>query len=202
LITIKLRFILLWIVTPLYLIVLYILYLFVFQSAVPLYHILFPAWFLFYYLGLYMRINRKAFSFNMLGLFFCCGIALLLSIWESFMIENYTGLYVWASSQIKVSSFIYSICLIFFILKLHNYVTINNKWILMIGNYSFGIFCIHMLILPVVQKLLLLVISDTMCTYLLIRIIVVITTIILSLLTIKTIERIIGEKNSKLIGLK
>jgi peptidoglycan/LPS O-acetylase OafA/YrhL len=149
-----------------------------------------------------MQTSRKSFAFTLLGLLFCCGIALLVSVWEGFMIYDFTSIYVWATSQIKISSFFYSICLIFLILELHNYVTIKNKLLLMIGDYSFGIFCIHMLILPLVSKSVYFFIEDSISTYLFIRIMIVMLTVAFSLLIIKVAEYLIGGKYSKLIGLK
>ena len=139
---------LLWLVTPLYLLYLYIWNLT--TGSAPLYYeTWFPAWFGFYYLGLRVRCGLK-FQCN-IGMLFstlvlCCGEALLLK-------RMGAGLSFY-TSQIRFGSFLYAAAFIGLLLKFSERPTANKEKILLcLGNCSYGIYYSHMIILIIINHL-------------------------------------------------
>jgi len=105
----------LFLITPLYLILLY-LYTFNTGNHLPYYYMIFPAWFIFYYLGLLMNIKKRNILLtkikNIYFAIFFVALGLLLSIFEGYMQLKLKFPVGFAASQIKFSSFIYSIAVI------------------------------------------------------------------------------------------
>lgn len=114
----------------------------------------FPLWLMFFVTGIYLRNHtvRMRYVYPLVILFF------LLSVAESFVIMHYldqvTGL------GIKVSSFLFSLCFIImlFASPLQRYVTAYKdrfivRSIAKVGEISFGIYLIHMLVNMVLNKL-------------------------------------------------
>lgn len=140
---------LLWFVTPGYLIYVYV-WNFVTGASPHLYETLFPAWFGFYYLGLYVRS----------GLRLCCNIwcvflALAISCVEAFGLRRLGMSSVFYTSQITIGSFLYSVAVIGWIFKLQDGCCSNLRWIGKIGDCSYGIFYVHMIVLVLIEKLML-----------------------------------------------
>lgn len=120
----------------------------------PIYRYLFVSWFIFYYIGILIGNNilqmKKLPSLSLL--IFLYIISLALQVVEG---------YYWFSlndqacgTQLKLTALISSVIIIFVVLHFINskgmpisksYVL--SKFLLSIGNYSFGIFLVHMIIL-------------------------------------------------------
>ncbi len=144
---------LLWILTPIYLIYLY-LYNIISGNVPKIYETGFPAWFVFYYLGLQINMNKtfaskckdickKRYVFAML----------IFSVVEAFLLIFIGCSSAFASSQIKVSSFLYSFVLILWLCtKSDNYVKCKTKWIKSVGDYSYGMYYVHCFILMLFAK--------------------------------------------------
>ena len=138
--------IMLWILTPIYLTILYI-WNYIFGIQPSLYGTLFPAWFLFYYLGLQVRCGLK---------WYCNGIAvicaLLISCVEAFLLWK-TGFSLnFYISQITFGSFLYDIMMIGWLFKLHDKFKKNICILIQLGDKSYGIFYLHMFVLMFVSK--------------------------------------------------
>lgn len=131
-----------WLVTPIWL-----LFIYVYQIKTgeqPLvYAQVFPAWLLFYYLGLY--VGNRFRNGVKIAKHSCLTIGLLASLYlciaEAEWLYDVINVPFFAASQIKVSSFIYSvfICL----LSVGLYSEQKSNLICRIGDVSFGIFIIH-----------------------------------------------------------
>lgn len=138
----------LWLVTPLYLMYLYT-WNYIVGSSPRLYETLFPAWFGFYYLGIQVRCGLKL---------KCNGYAvvatLLLSCVEAIGLREAgldIGFYI---SQITFGSFLYSIAMIGWLLKKNDSNRSVYRLLSKIGDCSYGIFYIHMVVLIIVGRII------------------------------------------------
>lgn len=136
----------LWLVTPIYLIYLYI-WNFTKGSSPRLYETLFPAWFGFYYLGIQVRCGLK-FKSNGYMLI----TAWLMSCGEALILRKLGGSIGFCTSQITMGSFLYSAAMIGWMLKRAEEYESGNKVFAKVGDCSYGIFYIHMAVLMVVGK--------------------------------------------------
>jgi len=151
----------LFLLTPLYLIALYSYAMF-YDRQMPFYQTFFPAWFIFYYSGLWIKIKGYKPLFSNKRLLKCIIfiiLSLLFSIIEAYVLLNFNFSVGFASSQIKISSFIYSFSIIniLFIIKpilQDKFKDLKFKWVETIGNLSYGIYYIHMFFIKVTDKIL------------------------------------------------
>jgi len=192
-----------FLVTPAYLIIMYS-FSYITKHQIPHYETVFPAWFVFYYLGLYIKIKgpiirKKQRSIAQASIIVVC--ALLFSIIECYLML-YLGFPVeFATSQIKVSSFVYSLSIInlFFVVK-ENDIKIKEGIVTKIGNHSYGIFYMHCFWILIISKLMNYIpfIYNILPIY---QIIEVSAAIALSTLSIVITSKIMGKKSSsKLLG--
>lgn len=190
-------------ITPIYLIISYA-YTYVTKDQLPLYATLFPAWLIFYYTGLYIKINgfvirqkNKAVSHA----FVLIGCALLFSIAECYLMLYLGFSAASATSQIKISSFLYSLTIINLIFVLKEYgIKTKESFVTKIGNYSYGIFYVHCFWLLLVSKAMSYIpfIHSILPVYQLIELLAILA---LSMLSIIITDKIIGKKlASKYLG--
>ena len=139
-----------YLVTPAYLVILYTYN--IMTGTVPLlYETLFPAWFFFYLLGMDCRSGNIGNWTNKINICWVA-IALLVSIAEAFILKIVGCADGFVISQIRFGSFMYAALFAFWLLKKENK---SERNILSItGDYSYGIFYCHMLILWVVRKVI------------------------------------------------
>lgn len=140
--------IVLWLITPLYLIYVYTFY---FKSGVhpPLYGTLFPAYLIFYLMGLEMREacvggSRKWMVLPVLALFF--------SFSEGFFLSG-IGMPLFGVSQLKISSFLYSAAIIAVLVRRERMIIGTRgigKAMVRIGDDSYAIFYLHCLWIKIV----------------------------------------------------
>lgn len=110
-------------------------------------------WFTFYYLGLILgnKIVDKNYSLNKLIMFYCLSIVIQI-------IEGYEWLMLGESNcgtQLKLSSFLTSslfLLIAYTILKKGN-INFKNKFIRMLGDYSFGIYLCHIMVMKILNAL-------------------------------------------------
>ena len=136
----------LWLVTPVYLVYLYT-WNYIVGTSPRLYETLFPAWFGFYYLGIQVRCGWK-----LKGNVYAVVAALLLSCVEAIGLRaagRDIGFYI---SQITVGSFLYSVAMIGWILKKNESNRSGRRLLSKIGDCSYGIFYIHMVVLMIVSR--------------------------------------------------
>lgn len=120
-----------------------------------LYALPFPIWIGFYYYGMYLGKNGLPDFIKIHKNIFALGYVLFLlsSMFEATWIFGVFGNLTLAISQIKFSSFLASFFFINFLLSVRDVQPI--PWMIgRIGDYSFGIYLIHMFILPKIQELL------------------------------------------------
>lgn len=112
-----------------------------------LYETLFPAWFGFYYLGINVRCGMKL---------KCSGwkvlIAWAISCVEALMLRKFGMNVGFYTSQITIGSFLFSAVGIGWILKQADEQVGCTKFLSKVGDCSYGIFYVHMVILTMVGK--------------------------------------------------
>ncbi len=133
------------------------LFRFIFDISIPFKLYALPAysWLGFYYFGLYVGQNGNMGKRLAAGLTRWSGLAslyLLLSCMEASAIIHSSGNISYATSAVKFSSFAFSVTVIamFFGVKLK--VKSYPRILLLIGDYSFGIYLIHMIVLTQIGK--------------------------------------------------
>ncbi|MBU3142613.1 acyltransferase [Clostridium sp. CF012] len=192
-----------FLITPIYLILIYA-YSYVTKHQMPLYGTLFPAWLIFYYLGLYIKIKGYPITIKVKPVGKALIIVLGVSLFS--IIECYLMIYLgfedgFASSQIKISSFLYSISIInlILVLKDNHHKTMQNA-IVKIGNYSYGIFYVHCFWLLIINVVIVKIpfIHNLLPVYQLTQ---VTAALALSIACIIVTNKIIGKKlSSKYLG--
>lgn len=139
-----------YLITPTYLVIIYT-YNIVTGTVPLLYETLFPAWFFFYLLGMDCRsgeIEKWRERINVRWV----AITLCISITEAFILKMLGCADGFVTSQIKFGSFMHATALALWLLKKKNEVRRNISSVT--GDYSYGIFYCHMLILWVVRKVI------------------------------------------------
>lgn len=145
----------LYVVTSVYLVFLYGFNLYTGQMP-RFYETFFPAWFIFYIFGMDCRAGKWDNSIKKVQKSWII-MALLISIIEGFVLLE-TGCAIgFASSQIRFGSFLYSSVIALVLMKYRDMGSKNSslkKLTVSIGNCSYGIFYVHMLVLMIVRKAL------------------------------------------------
>ena len=186
----KIKF--LFLLTPIYLLLYRVLSI-IFSIKIPLHEFWVFAWLIYYLLGIYYKKGNRLLKIKYLNLVYI--ICFFFEIIYSFWIYNRFGFSL-ALSQMNIVNMIISI-LLFEILNPYLKKMDDKKNILSkIGDYSFGIFFIHMILLKVLKKGLLLVVNDT----LLVVILVSILTLISSYLIVCLCNKVFPKKWIKYIG--
>ena len=131
----------------------------VFLIDIPsfLYILPFYSWVIFYQYGLLVgadstlegRITRMPGLFAILAI-----VGLLLSCTEAILMLRYFDNINYAATSIKLSSYIYAMSVISLFLWLKTRIAKWYRLLLLIGNYSFGIYLIHILFLERIVPLL------------------------------------------------
>lgn len=146
---------LLWLLTPSYLMCIYFSNINTGQIFDG-YGTLFPAWFVFFYLGLNVQIHKDDWEkcAKRFGRWYYIFGALVLSILEGWLLLR-LGCSRLATSQVKYSSFLYTGFFILLLFRKHmegNKKLRENRILVLAGDCSYGVFYIHCFILMVVGK--------------------------------------------------
>lgn len=137
----------LWTVTPVYLVCIYAFNLII--GRMPrFYETFFPAWFLFYYLGLWVKIH----GVRIVGKLWMIVAGLAVCIAEAFILLGIGADVGFAASQIRFGSFFYTSMIIFFLLRKADRES-EVRVLKYIGDRSYGIFYIHCFILMFARQI-------------------------------------------------
>lgn len=193
----------LFLVTPLYLLILYV-YNAIFKEQFLFYQTFFPAWFIFYYCGLWVKIKGYKPLFKIHAIrksILTCLVALLVSIIEAYVLSEFNLSVGFASSQIKISSFLYTFALINLLMVIKPHFQAEKVTFLStIGDYSYSIYYVHMIWVIIGNKLLSIVpfIDNILPIY---QILQLLFTITFSMVSILVTRKILGKKiSNKLLG--
>lgn len=137
-----------YLITPIYLVILYI-YNIVTRNMFELYATVFPAWFLFYILGLDCRKGKI--ENDKIRIWWIVP-AIGLSFFETYMLIKTGNSLNFACSQIKFSSFIYAICICLLCVKCER--KCDKNILSVVGDCSFGIYFSHILVLDCIEKII------------------------------------------------
>lgn len=140
-----------YLVTPAYLVIIYTYN--IVNGTVPLlYETLFPAWFFFYLLGMDCRSGNIGNWIKRINIYWVA-MALFVSIAEAFLLKIIGCADGFAISQIKFGSFMYAALFALWLMNKRTEPRRRNI-LSIIGDYSYGIFYCHMLILWIVRKVI------------------------------------------------
>jgi len=121
----------------------------------------FYSWIIFFQMGLWVgmqddRLNNKAISFRGMRPLILPALAIcfLISVLEGMVLLTKYDNLNFAISPTKYSSVLFSVCVILGFLYVREYLVHSPKFLVTLGNYSFGIYLIHMIILEPVAGLL------------------------------------------------
>lgn len=176
---------LMYIVTPLFLCVLYLFSIFGKSIPFPYNVNTFFPWLIFYFYGL--RFRNKELKVNLNKNIILYILFIILSIVEGFF-WNKQDNYNLAISQTKITSMFATLCFINIAMALKDKIKCNCKVLKAIGDCSFGMYLTHFLFLRIVRYR----VSNTLLRYA-----VVVTVTILFILIVK---KIVGDKLSRYLG--
>lgn len=184
-------------VTPVYLIFLYF-YQIRYNTLLSSSQTFFPAWFIFYYLGMSLKIKGKPKIQIKNPVFWsACFVltALGLSLLESFVLLRFNITSLFIVSQIKLSSFLYAISMICFLSAIKpSKPGSTGKLLTYLGNCSFGIFYVHMVMLTNVANK----ITFSVPALPLVQLFRVTLAIILSVVVIQVVKKLFPDKISRI----
>lgn len=112
----------------------------------------FTTWMLFYYLGYYMKSARIELSNNILLSLIC--ISFVLNLAESILITVYIAIPSLAVSQVKFTTFFYSVCVILFALRFGAGRLDTIQFFAWAGRRSYMLYLCHLLFLGVIGGVL------------------------------------------------
>lgn len=176
-----------WLITPISLTFLYVL---IFGMNLKLdwttFSLPFTNLFLFYYYGIKLRSNKN-FEFKIMNnLKFNSALLVLsivLSFYEALTMYKDLNLYSFAITQAKISSILMSFCFINVAIGLKKYFNKGN-FLILIGDYSFGIYLMHILIMKFTYQ-----INKLPFNIFINQTLVALSTLIICLIIIKTLKR-------------
>ena len=137
-----------YLITPIYLVIIYT-YNIATGTVLLLYETFFPAWFFFYILGMDCRAGAIWKLREKVNICWVV-IALCVSIAEAFILKATGCADGFVTSQIKFGSFLYATTLALLLTK--KKFEPKRNFLSIVGDYSYGIFYCHMLILWGVRK--------------------------------------------------
>lgn len=113
----------------------------------------FPLWLVFFVLGAYVKQYRAPIEFN--KNFVLCLLLLCISVAESIYIMKYTGAFVGLGIKVSSSLFSFFLILACFSFK-YKKDDINSifRFLVKLGEYSFGIYLIHILVSILLNKVI------------------------------------------------
>lgn len=193
----KILEIILWSITPLSLLLLYISNIY-YGYTIGMPYKMFPVWILFYILGIAYR--RKYFSFNTSHTFafLLIIITLIISVAEAHVLIFIGCTSSFASSQITIGSFLFAIGVITLLINKGKEDNPNN-FLVKSGDYSFGIYFIHAFFLIMAQ---ILPISTKLPYFILIQISYFTASFTLSYLCVSIANKYLSPKILRYIGFR
>ena len=152
-------------------------------------------WFLFYYLGLYFGNKVKRYRYNITRLVVVYFICIAVQIAEGYGWYR-LGETTKCGTQMKLSSALTSLVFVvitYYYIKDRRYDG-NNKLLIMVGDYSFGIYLVHLLVITILSKVL----PFWGAIPFVVNSLIVLT---ITLLSVIIGEKVFGKKMSRYLGL-
>lgn len=181
-------------ITPVTLIILYTIQ-YQTKHQPLIYAQIFPTWYIMYYLGCLVKF--KAIKVDSITALCCLLISIYLMNVETTYIYEIIGVPFWAASQIKISSFFYSISLCLLFISLHR--PVKRGIIARLGEFSFGIYILHIPIKKVVELIINSFLPSNNPFW---QVIVIFCTIFISWIVLEISNRILPKDLNRLLGLR
>ncbi|MGN0202863.1 MAG: acyltransferase [Candidatus Cryptobacteroides sp.] len=150
-------------------------------------------WFSFYYLGLLLRNRLLKISINgkLLLILFACSIIIQMAegyIWMTAGIEN-------CGTQMKLSAVFTSMLFLLGVYRfiINDHIRINSKLLTLIGDYSFGIYLSHIMVMRILSGI-----------HLYSELPFIVKSIVIlgiSLLVVSSVSKMVGARMSRWLGL-
>jgi len=191
----KLLQIILLSITPLYLVFIYMSNIYYGYSIFTPYKSL-PAWILFYILGIAYRRQYFSFRASHSLIFLLVLISLIIAIAESHLLIYMGCSPGFASSQVTIGSFVFAIAVI--ALLLNKSEDSYNRFLVKAGNYSFGIYLIHIFFLMLMYRII--PTSADLPYFIINQIVYALLTFVLSYFTVLLVNKYMGHKIVRYIG--
>lgn len=189
----------LWLITPLYVTALYCWQIHTGEQPI-VYAQVFPAWFMFYYAGMYFKsVPSPIQNTQSLYYYVFLIVSLYLAIVEAVYINDVLCIPFFAASQIKFSTFIYAMIICILTVKMH--ASMKSSLLTQIGEASFGIYLIHIPVKKGVEKMIG-YLPSVFHEGILNQICVVFITIALCYLIVSVCDKVLSKKYVLYIGLK
>lgn len=190
------------IITPIYLILLYY-YNISTNSSFSWYHESFFAWMIFYVLGVAYRNNLIKINLSTISKFGIVVFAAILSLAEMTYLNSLGLPSAFSISQVTFSSFFYSIAIIILLFN-DKAIETANKLLVKIGDYSFGIYFIHIFILRLISIGIIRCCPEcnSFPLFLLYQIICALLTLVISYCIVKIASEILSDKWVQILGIK
>lgn len=184
----------LYLITPIYLIVLGILKI-VFKIDIPHYQFYFFGWIIYYLIGLSLSSN-KYFKFKKIILIIVLAVEITINI----VIYNLNNeMYYYVTSQLNIMNLLYVLSVIPLIIFASKKYRENKltKIIEKVGDMSFAIYFIHYFIIKLLQK----IVNVNTINFILYYIVLSTLTLVISCIIIKMLGKIKNDKLKKCLGL-
>lgn len=154
----------------------------------------FLGWFIYYYLGLYLKNEYSKKIISIKYLTFLYGISIILQMLEGYLLFTHGDMN--CGTQLKLTAMITNIIVILMEYLYINYKKYNgnNKLLVLIGDYSFGIFFIHCLIILLFQKYISFYNQIPFCLNSII-------VLMFSFIIVLIMNKIVGKRISKIFGI-
>ena len=181
-------------ITPITLSILYAIQ-YITKSQPTIYAQIFPTWFIMYYAGCLVR--KGTINTNTIQALLCVLIGIYMMNIESTYINNVLQVPFWAVTQLKFSSFFYSLALSVLFVSLHR--KMDRGIIVRLGEYSFGIFLLHLPVKMIIEKLVNICLPNTHPLW---QISVVVLSLMMCWIIIEISNKILPKWLNKSLGLK
>lgn len=186
-------------ITPIYTIFV-ALFQYKFGRIFSYYNIIFVAWITFYYLGLW--IKNKKWDINKMKIrkisIVLIGIVIVF-IMVNMLEYNKGCIYSYCATQIKLTNVLYSaiICILIFAISQLSVKRKQPNWLYALGDLSFGIYLIHYIFILISKAIL----EPLQINYIMQSIIMIVSTLIISFITIKSFKKLSNHKVDVYLGL-
>lgn len=113
----------------------------------PLTALPFTTWMVFFYLGFYIQSRKQSEQPRKARLLWLIVFGFSISLLESLIVSGYTGVHSVAASQVKFSTYFYSICICIYALYYGPGRIDGQRYLVWLGKHSYVLYLCHMLFL-------------------------------------------------------
>ena len=193
-----------WLITPLYLIVFSLIRLYAdisFEQVnefVPFDHF-FPSWLVYYYLG--MACKFRDIKIRPIYTFIALIVSYYISIVVAFWLNGHSSLHNFPYTQSKLTSMFIAISVILLVYSLRD-MNMKRNILARIGEFSFGIYLIHMPVMIVTQKVISVLHIQSIIDFYNIAFIKYLSVLFASVVIVAIFNKVLPKKTVRVLGLQ